>query len=353
MTYDPFARGAHPVGVSSTELVDPARERRIELELWYPADARYRGHDLAPNSQDLYPVFGAHYVRQEAVRDAVAAARACPLVLFSHGMAGHRRQSTFLCTHLASHGYLVIAPDHGGSTLADMFSLALRIGPEHVPADIEALLFGYVADRPRDVDFLVQQALAGGFAMPCAIEPAGVALTGHSFGGFTALAAASSLPAVRAVVALAPAGGAGPLSLPALRDALTLDFAGRVATLYLALERDSLLPLSGIAELYARTPKPARMFVLENADHMHFCDRAESSHEFLRNLPRLGLLGELAAKLPPFAELAASEHGYDFARALCLAQLDASLRNDQAAAALLASDVRALFSRRGIAVASA
>lgn len=35
-----------------------------------------------------------------------------PLIVFSHYSGGHRRSATFLCTHLASHGYVVAVLDH-------------------------------------------------------------------------------------------------------------------------------------------------------------------------------------------------------------------------------------------------
>ena len=43
-----------------------------------------------------------------------------PLIVFSHGNSGFRRQSTFLTTHLASRGFVVAAPDHTGNTLFEM-----------------------------------------------------------------------------------------------------------------------------------------------------------------------------------------------------------------------------------------
>jgi len=350
MTYDPFARGPYPVGVRSAELTDNERDgRSVPIELWYPASPRHRGEDVAEATQDLYAVFGAHQVRQDAVRDAEAAQGARSLVVFSHGMAGHRRQSTFFCTHLASHGFLVISPDHGGSTLSDLLALALRVKPDSVPRDIKQLLGSYVTDRPRDVDFLIETAFSGALPLPCPLLSE-VGVAGHSFGGFTALAVASRNERVHAVVALAPAGGAGPLSMPGLRRELTFAFAGRVATLYLAAERDTLLPLAGVEELFQLTPEPARMFVLPDSDHMHFCDRAESSHEFLRGIPKFGIFSEIAKSLPPFSELVPAAHGYSFAQALGLAHFDAVLRQNDEAKALLASDVVALCGARGIAI---
>ena len=39
-----------------------------------------------------------------------------PIILFSHGNQGIKEQSFFLTEHLASHGYLVVAPDHQYNT---------------------------------------------------------------------------------------------------------------------------------------------------------------------------------------------------------------------------------------------
>ncbi|MET0342203.1 MAG: alpha/beta hydrolase [Polyangiales bacterium] len=352
-SYAPFARGPHPVGVFSAVLHDSHRDsRKVELEVWYPAAARHRGADLAPATQDLHAVFGVHQVRQAAVRDAEPLPGRHPTVLFSHGIAGHRRQSTFLCTHLASHGYAVLAPDHGGHTLADLVALVMRMGgagAAQLPLDVEEVLFGHVADRPRDLAFVLDALADGTLQTPVEVDLACVAVSGHSFGGFTALALASLDPRVVCAVALAPAGGEGPLAHAALTAALPLDFGGRVSTLYLALGRDSLLPLEGVAGLYRRTPAPARMFVLREGDHMHFCDRAESSHEFFRRLPPVGILADVMRRLPPFASLAPAHHGYAFASALTLAQLDATLRRNAEAEHFLAHDALAALAERGIA----
>jgi predicted dienelactone hydrolase len=351
MKYDPFARGQYPVAVQSAELHDRGRaDRAVALEIWYPAAASERNRDLTPESQDSYTIFGAHRVRQEAVRDAPADGSRFPLVLFSHGMAGHRRQSSFFCTHLASHGYVVIAPDHGGSTVTDLVGVAMRLRMGGaIPADIEALLGRYVADRPLDLAFILDAIEARTLALPSPIDPARVALSGHSFGGFTALALAAIDARVKHVLALAPAGGAGPLASEALTAALAVDGARHVPTLYLALGRDSLLPLDGIVGLFRRAPEQSRMFVLPEADHMHFCDRAENSHEFFRSLPPSGLFGELMKTLPPFSQLVAAEHGYAFANALGLAALDETLLASEHARAFLEQAVTE-FAKRGIQI---
>jgi pimeloyl-ACP methyl ester carboxylesterase len=350
MTYDPFARGPHPVGVQTRALYDASRaSRRVEVELWYPATQAHAGQDVSPQAQDRYSLYGAANLVQEAVRDAVPASGAFPMVVFSHGMAGHRRQSTFVCTHLASHGYVVASPDHGGNSLADLMALAMRIRDKQLPAEIEAVIQGYVFDRPADMVLLLDARDDGRLALPN-IATSAAAAAGHSFGGFTALVVAARDERVTSVLALAPAGGPGPLSSSALASQLALDFGGRkVDTLYLALAKDSLLPLSGIEDLFQRTSEPSRMFTLPDADHMHFCDRAQASHEFFRNMPRLGIFGDLLAEIPAFSSLAAAAVGEAFANALGLAHVDASLKGISDARAFLDGAVAA-FAARGITI---
>ena len=53
--YDPFARGAAPVGVRTIELRDESRGgRTLTVELWYPATDAYRGQDLDDATRDRF-----------------------------------------------------------------------------------------------------------------------------------------------------------------------------------------------------------------------------------------------------------------------------------------------------------
>ncbi len=351
--HDPFMRGPHPVGVTSLELVDPDRGgRRIPLELWYPATPAFAGKDLAADTLDLYLLFGGFKVPQDAVRDATPLlSEPRPVVLFSHGFAGHRRQSTFLCTHLASHGYLVVAPDHAGNTMHDMVMLTMSLGPSQMPSDPEALLGNYVFDRPRDmslcIDALTSRAVVERVGEMSLTD--GVGVVGHSFGGWTGLVLAGRDPRVRSVVPLAPAGGPGPLWALALERELTFTFEPGVETLYLAASRDSLLPLVGVEQLFRRTPDPVRMFVLERADHMHFCDRVERSHEFFRNMPQLGPFAAIAARLPPMSELVPGAVAYCFVNGLSLMHFDGTLRGMASARAFFEADPIKALAERGVA----
>jgi hypothetical protein len=83
---------------------------------------------------------------------------------------------------------------------------------------------------------------------------------------------------------------------------------------------------------------------------MHFCDRAEASHEFFRKMPKLGMYGDLMTKLPPFSELVPESHGHAFANALGVAHADATLKADQAARRFLGQHAVGAFAERGIII---
>src|SRR6266540_1642241 len=102
--YDPFVRGPFPVGVRTAQAIDAVRdERPLTFEVWYPAGERYAGWDFAASSQDTFAVLpDLPPIRQAAVRDVAPHSGSYPLLAFSHSSWGHSRQSTFLCTHLAS-----------------------------------------------------------------------------------------------------------------------------------------------------------------------------------------------------------------------------------------------------------
>src|SRR5512133_610440 len=150
MSYDPVPRGPFPAGVRTLEvgpLAPPGRA--LVTELWYPATPDFSGQDVAGPTVDRFSIAsgipGLRAARQQAGRDATPAPRGGPLVVFSHGFASHRRQSTFLCSHLASHGYVVAAPDHAGGTLAELLGPWLAMAraaraerPETAPGALRA-----------------------------------------------------------------------------------------------------------------------------------------------------------------------------------------------------------------------
>ncbi|MCW5889076.1 MAG: dienelactone hydrolase family protein [bacterium] len=351
MSYDPFARGPFPVGVRSTVLTDTRRgDRSLPAEVWYPAIDAHAGRDLDPAAQDAYEFLpGLPPIPQAAVRDATPRAGRRPVVLFSHGFGSHRRQSTFLCTHLASHGYVVAACDHTGNAVLDVLQAMLAKRNGGPTPDTLAELRAFAPLRPADASFLLDRVLDGTAGDVAGHVDAGrVGIAGHSFGGWTSLATAERDRRITATLPLAPAGG--PVGLPdePLLGQLAFDWTRPVPSLFIVADRDSLLPLASTTHLAGLVPAPRRLVALENTDHMHFCDRAEQVHEFFRAMPPPGLFERLAGGVPPIAELAPPAGAELAVRGLGLAHFDATLAGHVAAAQLLAADLGALLADRGV-----
>jgi len=198
----PSAPGPFAVRTHTFEARDPARDRLFSCDIWCPDEPG-----------------------------------AWPLVLYSHHSRGNRRSATYLTTHLASHGYLVAALDHS----------------EVVAPEIAGNVQGFIANRVPDARFLLDYMLAG--AIPCTArpDPDRIAIVGHSFGGWTALALPETDTRIQAVVALAPGGASNPKPgiIPAT---LSFNWPRPPATLYIVAEDDVLTLIAGMHELYSRTP---------------------------------------------------------------------------------------------------
>jgi dienelactone hydrolase len=345
--YDPFVRGPLPVGVRTIEARDTARDRLFPCEIWYPAAAEHAGQDTAPATWDSFTVPSDDTPRsQMAVRDAAAAPGTRPLILFSHGSArGARRMATFLCTHLSSHGYVTAALDH-----SEVVALELARRDGESDEQRTARTNAWIASRVPDVRFLLDRLLGTpGWEPDVTIDSSQIGIAGYSFGGWTALAAPDVEGRIRAVVALAPGGSSRPK--PGILPA-TLTFAwGRdVPTLYLVAENDTMTPLTGMYELFDRTPASKQMVILRRADHAHFLDNVEREHETVRTLPWTGPLAWIPKEMQPIAALSSGEQAHAFARGLTLCHMDAVLRRRQDAQRFLAGDLEAELAARGVDV---
>ena len=291
MESDPFAPGPFSVGTRSGHAIDRERDsRQLPFEVWHPQGSTRRH----------------------------------PLVLYSHASGGHRRQSSFFCAHLASHGYVVAAADHIGNTAADFAERARRnAAGETLTADESAArLHQIIADRVPDVRFLLDEMLSRADTAAL-VDHERIGLVGWSFGGWAVLSALEVDKRVRAVVALAPAGNSKPL--PGIIPA-TLTFAWKreVPALFLVAERDRFTPLPGQYELFQRTPSSKRMFILHHADHQHFADE----------IPEPGLCS--------------AEHAHLFTRSLGLSHFDAVLKGSRAAQEFMQDHPAAALQLRGV-----
>ena len=175
--------GPNGVGYATESLTyTPAGDseaRTLRVVYWYPThdtqgeDALYAGLLAAPG----------------ALAGAAPATDlgALPVLLFSHGNGGFAEQSFFLTEFFASHGFLVAAVDHTTNTFFD------------IQQDSDPRIFRW---RPQDITALLDHiaALPAGHAL-AGLASDRVALSGHSFGGYTSLAVGGADFAVDLVLA--------------------------------------------------------------------------------------------------------------------------------------------------------
>lgn len=173
----PSEPGPYAVGRSVIQLQDDSRGRPLTADVWYPVTAGTTG---APSVYQFIP--GIEFASKIALADvAVSTDGPFPLVIYSHGSGGLRYVASFFTETLASYGFVVAAVDHVGNTAVESIS-----GTEP-PRDEIAY------NRVLDVNFLITQMLASSVApegqFSGSIDPERIGVSGHSFGGFTALAA--------------------------------------------------------------------------------------------------------------------------------------------------------------------
>ena len=226
---NPEEPGAYPVGVTSTTFVDHSRTdpitkgpRTLPTEIWYPAAEETRGlpvnrlSDFFLKNQSpelallLLAGFGVELAEADkvfqnfSVRDARIADGLFPLILFSHGNGGMRMQNASWCEHLASHGYIVVAPDHTGNCSVTFVNGELMLFNSSKEAREQS-----AEDRPKDLSFLIDQmdlmnkGNDSRFLGRVDMERIGAA--GHSFGGFTCSWLINDEPRVKAIIPMAGA----------------------------------------------------------------------------------------------------------------------------------------------------
>jgi fermentation-respiration switch protein FrsA (DUF1100 family) len=169
--------GDYPIGVATVQVND-----YIQAEVWYPAV----GGGVGSETYDV-KTFTPYIVQTmltgdapstftyDASRDAQPASGKFPIVLFSHGFGGFRTQSTFLTSHLASKGMVVISPDHPSRDLA-----AALTGASFETDDPQVHLLESLDFLANDVDRFAPH-----------VDTSRVAAIGHSAGGGTILAASA------------------------------------------------------------------------------------------------------------------------------------------------------------------
>ena len=102
-----------------------------------------------------------------------------PLIVFSHGFTSNRLHFDYLAEHLASHGYVVVVPEHIGSN--SKFTEAFLRG--QLSVDVSPSEF---YSRPLDITYLLNK-IENDPENKGLIDWEQVGVLGHSFGGNTAL----------------------------------------------------------------------------------------------------------------------------------------------------------------------
>ncbi|MES2639529.1 MAG: hypothetical protein V4850_08585 [Myxococcota bacterium] len=180
------APGPWTAGTAPFSLTVEGRDAPVPARVWYPA-APSEGDSsldaLVTDEADRATLAGllaaappgCPALRTSAVIAPPAAdLDAAPLVAFSHCHTCLGLSGATIAAHLASHGVVVVAPDHTGNTLFDL------LDGDGGSLDEETL-----AQRARDVSAAIDVALAGGLDGP-PIDPSRVGVLGHSFGAITA-----------------------------------------------------------------------------------------------------------------------------------------------------------------------
>lgn len=155
------------VNPGQVDFTDPARgvlDRKLVVEVWYPADCASDCDKHLTTKDGVYDTLlrdGVTSVRLygRAQREAVALAGDFPLVILSHGYPGNRMLMAHLGETMASRGYVVASIDHPDSTYAD-----------------KGAFLSTLINRPLDVQFVADRMDAQSYG-----------IIGYSMGGYGAL----------------------------------------------------------------------------------------------------------------------------------------------------------------------
>jgi dienelactone hydrolase len=300
--YLPAPTGPWPVGTDAIEyrLADDPEGARVRARIWYPATEASRGGPPAPWLEHLdamLPALAARaglpswslshleHTRVHAVWGAEPGGDG-PLgvVTFDHGRGGFAAQNTFLAEDLASHGWLVVAPEHPGGAATTVFRDGTRVpfdpasfgegleGEAYREA-IRALGRRWAAETAAALDALAAGAGPDGLASRLDLER--LVTSGHSTGGGAAFGLCARQPRCRATVGLDPWLLPTPSELlaPAPEGGLPVRVAGLFSDPALGFfEPENLDAFDALAQATEEAGGRASVTIYPGAGHMDFAD---------------------------------------------------------------------------------
>jgi predicted dienelactone hydrolase len=174
----PDMPGPFAVGHNSFTAIDPLRANRmLPVEVWYPVAAE-NAQDAPLTSYPLAPGIGLDSTL--AVDDLPVSERKQQILLvFSHGYGGINTASVVLMETLASHGFIVISPEHTGNSQTSSDDSFDQAAANRVP-DVSFLIDTMIGRSREQGDIFYER-----------IDEMRIGVVGHSFGGMTSVGMAS------------------------------------------------------------------------------------------------------------------------------------------------------------------
>ena len=159
------------VGVLYTEVTTES-DRVLPVTVWYPISEEEEGE----------PYVYAGLIPGDALLEApIAEGGPWPLVTFSHGHGGVKEQSVFFTEYVARNGYVVAAPDHVLNTAFDQDESKTAWIARERPLDMRAVIDMFESPSEEDPMWYSTH-----------VDLENIAVSGHSFGGYTSLAVAGA-----------------------------------------------------------------------------------------------------------------------------------------------------------------
>ncbi|CCM63696.1 hypothetical protein BN381_290055 [Candidatus Microthrix parvicella RN1] len=195
-----------------------------------------------------------------------------PVVMFSHGFAGFPEQSADLVTHLASWGFVVVAPDHVERSLSGQLGVAAKgVTPREDPEVLSASLDAALALKGSPLTGLLDESK--------------VTVAGHSAGAGAAYREASADPRVKAFIAYSVGNRPGEKKPP----------VPKVPGMVMAGTDDGIIPPAASQEIFDGMNPPKYFVSIDGAGHLVFSDICLIGRD---QGGLVGLIGEVGLDLP-------------------------------------------------------